>query len=383
MLTPLKSTSIFSNLQFLYSNLFFLKSFEIASRTYPCRAMNADQEHSVDPSHATMSSSRGLFLSSPTSQPAKSEDMFRFLDLPLELRLKIYTYLLPPRIHKIVTQNQNTGYFFNTSNVPQASAISYPFGRTPASTTGPHHPSPTYKVLTQNFRVAYPEPSINPEIFRVSKQIKSEAEPILYGAKDTIFDFGTSIEVIERFFGERSAAARGVVRNVRIAREIPAMENRDGFLAKSVDEKWMRVCNYLRTELPGLRMLDLTMWSSSGSVASFPVSIEEVGLVSTRDGRNASVVELGDHWELQKKQQEVEREWKKWEWTKHLLAMENLRRAKITWWGFCNVPGHDGEKQGFDSWLAGRMVADRLVRDRMCREGIVVEGSVLLSCGRA
>ena len=300
----------------------------------------------------------------PLSATTKAEDVFPLMSLPLELRLKIYTYLLPPRHHTVVTQLPHNGFFYNTSSVPLYSAQSfYPFGtRAPNNLT-------TYKVLNSNFRSSFPSSGIYPEILRVSKQVKSEAEPVLYAGNGVVWDFGIHLEALKAFWGDRSAEARGMVRNVRVAREIPCLENLDGVVSKEADPRWVSLCEFLRAELTGLRMLDLTIWSSSGSTSSFPVSASAPDALS---------VTARDEDKVEKKMREEElRRWKEWEWTHELLQMGALRQARITWWGFQSIRGENGEND-FDSWLAGRMVGDRVVRERMVREGAVEEGVVVL-----
>jgi hypothetical protein len=314
--------------------------------------MSADQEQ-LSP---ITSSAREDALSSTTTA-------FPLMRLPLELRLKIYGYLLPPRHHKIVTQLPHNGFFYNSSAVPLYSAQSfYPFG-----TKAPNNLT-TYKVLTSNTRSAYPYPSIYPELLRVSRQIKREAEPILYGSSETVWDFGVHLEALKAFWGDRSAEARRSVRGVRVAREIPCLETREGTIAKITDGRWVAICEFLKSELVNLRTLDLTIWSSSGSTASFPVlASAELGEGESESG---SWVEE-ESGERERREEEMRR-WREWEWTADLLKMDALRQARITWWGFENGEG------SFDSWLAGRMVGDQVVRERIVREGGVVEGRVVL-----
>jgi hypothetical protein len=299
-------------------------------------------------------------------QQIQEQGIFRFLDLPLELRLKIYALLLPPRSHTIVTQIPHNGYFYNTSTVPLYSASSfYPFGTSAPAKTKTQSLT-TYKILNRNFRMDFPEVSIHPELLRVCRQITNEAEPVLYGALDTEWDFGTSIEAVAPFFGDRSQEARNCVGHVKVAREI-----RDGAASEYVDYAWERFCKYITTELLGLRTVDLTIWSSSGSTASFPSSI------------------LPEGTEEKESEAEMGRKWKEWEFTKRLLEKEGLRNAKVTWWGFQgskwegNVEGVQERGQGFDSWLARRMVQDKVVRERMVGEGVVREDSIVLASGGA
>jgi hypothetical protein len=332
-----------------------------------------------DTSLANSSSSHDL---TPASSPP--EEIFRFLDLPIELRLKIYRYLLPPRAWKISTQIPHNGFFYNTSTIPLHSVSSfYPFG-----TTAPN-PSKnkltTYKILNSNFRSEYPLPSVHPQILLLSKQVKEEALPVLYGGKGASFDFGIHIEAALAFFTDRGREARGAVKEVRVAREIPCVENSDGLVAKPVDNLWVRFCGFLEKEMKGVRGLDLTIWSSSGSVTSFPARVVSTAPTSTptpagetygASGVPAGAIGSRDGEEevLKAKEKELQTQlkWREWEWTRDLLRMEALRKAKVTWWGF------EGQDGGFDSWLAGRMVGDRLVRERMIREGMVVEGFVVI-----
>lgn len=131
------------------------------------------------------------------------------------------------------------------------------------------------------------------------------------------------------------------------------MKNLDGGVLIGVDSKWVEFCTFLAYQLPGLRNLDLTIWSTSGLTSSFPPA-------------PLSSVNLEKEREMQ--------EWREWEWTCDLLALGELREAKVTCWGFQNIR----DESNFDSWLAGRMVAERLVRERMVREGVVVEQVAVL-----
>ena len=342
-------------------------SAETETLEHPAAMSTVDQER-PEISPITKMLSRDEDLLSPTNSKPE-ESFFSLMSLPLELRLKIYGYLLPPRHHTVVTQLPHNGYFYNTSSVPAHSAQSfYPFG-----TKAPHNLT-TYKVLNTNFRASFPEPSIYPAILSVSRQIKAEAEPVLYGSSEAVWDFGVHLEALKAFWGDRSENARKLARNVRVAREIPCLENREGVVSKEVDPRWVSLCEFLKTELTGLRTLDLTVWSSSGSISSFPVSSSTS--VAT-DGVESGDWDVDEEVEKMVKEEELKR-WREWEWTHDLLQMEALRQARIIWWGFQSIRGQNGESS-FDSWLAGRMVGDKLVRDRMVREGVVVEGVVVLN----
>ena len=187
----------------------------------------------------------------------------------------------------------------------------------------------------------------------MSKQLLAEAEPVLYGAKDVLWDFGVHAEALLAFWGDRSQVARACVRNLRIAKEIPALLASDSNSNSGVDARWLTLCAFIKNELVGLGELDLTIWSGSGSVASFPSNGS-----GGKDG---------------------EERWREWEWTRELLDIDALRCARLTWWGFSSVEGGGMPAAGFDSWMAGRMMVDRLARDRMVEQGLVVEGSLVVS----
>lgn len=329
----------------------------------------AEQKMAADQEHPEISPITNLSRVPSASLTSSTQTTFQFLGLPLELRLKIYTYLLPSRHHTIVTQLPHNGYFYNTSSIPAYSAQSfYPFG-----TKAPNNLT-TYKVLSSNFRSSFPHETIYPAILGTSRQVKEEAETVLYGSSEAVWDFGVHSDACRAFWEDRSSNARKLVKSLRVAREVPCFD--DGEVKGGVDERWVEFCHFLKSEMSGLRVLDLTVWGSGGSAASFPsAGIASLGL---------SVGEMGGDWieeevEIERMREE-ERKWREWEWISELLQMDALRQAKITWWGFENlgVGGTNGEG-AFDSWLAGRMVGDKLVRDRMVREGVVVEGVVVLS----
>jgi hypothetical protein len=301
------------------------------------------QEHDDADLSPTSNTSRD---DTPLSTP---QGVFRFLDLPLQLRLKIYALLLPARTHTIVTQIPHNGYFYNTSTIPLHSATSfYPFG-TSAPKPKPHSNLTTYKVLNRNFRTDFPDPSIYPHLLLINRQIKLEAEPVLYASPNVEWDFGICLEAVSPFFSDRSTIARQCVRYIKVAREI-----RDDAGSQSVDYGWEKFCTYISSSLLNLRTVDLTIWSSTRSTAGFPSSGAEG-------------------------EKEVERKWKEWEFIRELMGIEGLRRAEVTWWG---CQGEEKERgQGFDSSLARRMVGDKVVRERMVMEGVVKEGRVVLAGG--
>ncbi|KAH8808169.1 hypothetical protein F5884DRAFT_675264 [Xylogone sp. PMI_703] len=278
------------------------------------------------------------------------------LDLPLELRLKIYDYLLPARTHKIMTQLPHNGFFYNTSIIPEHSATSfYPFGR-----CGPKEQLTTYKVITTNFRKDYPEPSIYPSILGTCKQIREEAEPVLYGSSQTLFDFGSHLDAFQAFFKDRSSLARRSVKNIRIAREITYPNHAESLVSSKPDPAWITFSNFILSQFQNLRTIDLILWASGGSGASFPAtSSTTLGSTTTFSYEDDSEVAAA---------MALVQQWKEWDWTQNLLNSIAYLKTRITWWQF----NPSGELQ-FDPWLAKRMAIDPSVKDKMVRNGVLTE----------
>lgn len=282
------------------------------------------------------------------------EHQFPFLDLPLELRLKIYGYLLPARKHEIITQRPHNGSFFSSPPAYSSQTLYQAYASQPGLTT--------YALLTSNFRRDFPHAGIHTAILRTCKQIHDEAVEVLYGTEGTTFDFGVHVDAVVPFWSDRCASARRSARSVRMAKEIPgATENGRRPAATKLQaaetEVWDKTCSYLRSELRGLRNIDLTVWSAPGSNATLPSA--NVGEPDESPATQAA--------------------WKEWEWTRKLLEVEALQKLRVTWWGFHVTESIDGS---FSSWLGKRMVSDKVVKDRMVKSGNVIEGFVVLPGGR-
>ncbi|KAF7950759.1 uncharacterized protein EAE97_002311 [Botrytis byssoidea] len=283
---------------------------------------------------------------------------FPFLSLPIEIRLKIYLLLLPPRHHKIATQIPHNGYYFPLKCLPPCAAQSfYPISPdTPEKLT-------TYKVLSANSHTDHPNPSIHTRILSVCKQTKAEAEEVLYGNGNSIWDFGMHIEAVQPFWTDRSQAARGWARNLKIAREIPDLMI--GAAAR-IDVVWRNFCEFITCELLGLKNVDLTVWGnpwveealdSSEAGETDAMSIDGDGVGEVR----RSTVKSRDVWTMRDRED-----------MKELLAHDGLRSAKVTCWGF-----REGTKSSWAKW----MLESRSLMEEMVREGEVVQGVVIWNGG--
>jgi hypothetical protein len=294
----------------------------------------------------------------------ENADFFPFLSLPLELRLKIYSFLFPPRIHKIASQYPHNGVYY-TAQVPNASQTLYPAGLFPA------HPCPrltTYTLLSANTQRDFPSPSIHPQILRTCRRVRGEAEPVLYGAAGAVFDFGTWWgDALVPFWRDRSARARASVRCVALEWEIP--RGWPGIGGREVEaELWMAACAFLRTELPALRSVELGILGEGRAVlaAAAAASLSVPSAVAAHTEADAD--EIIDAPLLYD-----------WEWTRSLLSIEALQNVEVMLWDFDFVLG-EGEGKGkgaFKRWVLSRMGGDggRAVTTR--REKRVWEGKVL------
>ncbi|KAF7912576.1 uncharacterized protein EAF01_001597 [Botrytis porri] len=299
------------------------------------------------------------FSSPINNNNAMANPSFPFLSLPLEIRLKIYLLLLPPRHHKITTQIPHNGYYFPPKCLPLCAAQSfYPLSPdTPDKLT-------TYKVLSTNSHTDHPNPSIHTRILSVCKQTKEEAEEVLYGNGNSIWDFGMHVEAVQPFWMDRSQDARGWARNLKIAREVPEVGMGVG---GSGDVVWGGFYGFITGELVGLKSLDLTAWGNPWmGEARDGSEVVETGDVMALDGDEArevrkSAIKARNSWSL-----------RDWEYMKELLAHEGLRSAKVTCWGF-----REGVKSSWAKWMLER----RSLMEEMVREGEVVQDVLVWNGG--
>ncbi|PQE17066.1 autophagy-related 3 protein [Rutstroemia sp. NJR-2017a BBW] len=249
------------------------------------------------------------------------EPPFPFLSLPLELRLKIYGHLLPVRHHKITTQLPHNGYYYPANGVPAHATQSF----YPVSPDKPNKLT-TYKLLSENSHPNFPQPSICTAILSVSKQVNAEAEQVLYGSCKSVWDFGMSVEAVKWFFTDRSRAARGCVKNLKLARDVSGA----GVEGGKGDVVWEEFCSFVGEEMGSLRAVDLTVWGK-GEVAPGPIVAGGREVDVNVDGD-----EVVDKEKLEEKMKQ-EKQVREWEYIMKLVGNEGLKSAKITWWGF--APG--------------------------------------------
>ncbi|PQE34044.1 autophagy-related 3 protein [Rutstroemia sp. NJR-2017a WRK4] len=303
--------------------------------------------------HAGRPQSHDRFAFSPAhNDQLCQEPPFPFLSLPLELRLKIYGYLLPARHHKITTQLPHNGYYYPVNGVPAHVTQSF----YPVSPDKPNKLT-TYKLLSENSHPNFPQPSICTAILSVSKQVNAEAEQVLYGSCKSVWDFGMSVEAVKWFFTDRSRAARGCVKNLKLARDVSGA----GVEGGKGDVVWEEFCTFVGEEMGSLRAVDLTVWGR-GEVAPGPI---------VAGGRevDVNVDEEGDKEKLEEKMKQ-EKQVREWEYIMKLVGNEGLKSAKITWWGFA---------PGVESFLARWMLDSCHLKEQVVQNGEVVEGIVVLS----
>jgi hypothetical protein len=218
-------------------------------------------------------------------------------------------------------------------------------------------------VLNANSHSDFASWTIQTGILRTCKQIHKEAEEVLYGNPQTVWDCGLHIEALMAFLGDRSPFARSQIKHIKIAREIPDLINGQ---IDSKEDVWKQFEAFLVAEMMGLRNLDLVVWSRDGSTSQLPIM-----------GNPGEELEHDRDIE-RRRLLETENKWREWAWTKGVLDLEGLCVAKITWWGF-----DTGEEKRFDPQIAGLMVRDQVMRKRMVRDGGVIEGVVVLRGSRS
>lgn len=223
------------------------------------------------------------------------------------------------------------------------------------------------------------------QLFRACKQIHKEAEPVLYGGVGVVFDFATHIDVLATFWAQRSAVACRSLRCLKIAREVRCVENIKGGKIGEVDVRWVAASTYIGENFANLRSLDLKMWLSSGYADSFPVSLKDAAMLGARfrnsEDSEEGMIEKVNYRILREKKKEADKKWREWDWTKGVLALASLRSVKVTWWDFSSGINFDARAGGaFDSWTAGRLVADGEVRTRLVNSGSVAEGVMDIRC---
>lgn len=304
--------------------------------------MDVDQESVGRLSHTIRYSSRD------ESSCAEAQEAFPFMLLPLELRRKIYLCLLPPQTHKITTHFPTSGYFYNTSNISTSLQSTYPFGQVPEK----HHVN--YSASSSKKDTSL---KLFPEILRVSKDTHAEAEDILYGAKGVIFDFGIHVNVISSFLKDRSESARFTIKEVRLAREVP----RSQIPHTPQNELWYSISAEFCSSLKNLKFLNLVLWSDTGSSSHFPRAMDQ-----TASTQNISQL------------------WREWHYTRTILNIPGLRRANIMVWDFPHagletLSWSPGGREGFDGWLARKMVDDAFIKERMIKDGVLGEERIVVT----
>lgn len=181
---------------------------------------------------------RRLPVRSAHHNPA--EPSLAFLHLPVEIRLQIYSYLLPIpasytfEIRTLLPQQVNFYHYKRRSKYN----VSKPTGlySSSASTTYYLSNAPGSGAPSSDSESSKLEP-LYPQILSVCRTTYLEARPLLY-AKRT-FDFGKDTTAIVPFFEDLLPSTRAMVRSVGLTRMA-------SWRCKDFDEAvWRHTCEYL------------------------------------------------------------------------------------------------------------------------------------------
>lgn len=237
----------------------------------------------------------------------------RFLRLPAEIRLQIYSLLVLPR--------QSTDLLPRSKKVFSSTELSFDydkmqFGTDRPSTTDLSSPTllirtlkPTvysslrpktqamhlrsaYTVRSEMFRarcmqttyhcVNTPGIQENLAILRTNQQIHAEVAELLYGSY--VFDFDTHVEAIVPFLSDLTPFARSCIKSIRIVKRALASD-------KEFDRaEWSTAFSYLTSSSAGiaLRCLDLGVMAGrpgeDGWANTARYSAQDFGILKDTDG---------------------------------------------------------------------------------------------------
>lgn len=189
----------------------------------------------------------------PATKPARRSSPF--LDLPIEIRLQIYSLLVLPRTsgellpHDKVASSTQDYFDYEKKKVGTDKGITEdllhptlllrtvdPTRYTASYPQDPRHARSSYSVRADRFRarcmettyhcVNNPHLEGNLSIMRVSKQVHAEAAEVLYGYYT--FDFDTHIEAIIPFLSDLTPFSRSCIKSIRIVkRALPYIKEFD------------------------------------------------------------------------------------------------------------------------------------------------------------
>ena len=245
------------------------------------------------------------------------------LCLPVEIRLRIYSFLLPQEEHRKVRINNL--YFQEIGSKERRRS---------------HH-----TILIGSFRGctsrttyrAVELPCISTAILYVNRRIHDEAAEVLYGALS--FDFEKDVEAVVPFLQDLTPVARRSVKCIRIVKRALPYVKEFGRL------EWAAMCNFLSASM-NLQEIHLAVISGA------PKDYQEVLAAGKLNKSNFD--DLVQSEEMA--------------WADQIASVRGLRRMTVTpIWEHCPPPGSstamaffvkfsasvDG---GFRDWLVERMV---------------------------
>jgi 2EXR family len=263
------------------------------------------------------------------------ETVFLFFSLPVEIRLKIYAFLLPSRVHKIASQYPHNGVYYSSA----AQALFTNQSLYQAAIHASASPRlTTYTLLSANSRRDFPSPSIHPQILRACRRTRAEAEPLLYGAPGVVFDFGSYWpDALAPFWADRSSIARAYVTHVALAWDVPTAA--EAASPSPTMQQWTKTCAFFRDELPALRSADLSIFGAglkAGGAA-------DMSLASVTTSAAAGTIPGPTPRQEQPQQAEAlngensrynAHLMHDWHWTRQFLLNGALQDVRMTLWNF-------------------------------------------------
>ncbi|KAI9832381.1 MAG: hypothetical protein M1819_004369 [Sarea resinae] len=223
--------------------------------------------------------SKGSWIIPAHLSPKKQAENkpFRFLDLPAELRIKIYEYVFPPQAIEIVRRKGGRGITYRVGKAgssPSTSTSSTngkddanngngkrsknPSVVTAATSTSQSTPTKSKKPKGRPNTRSFRSDNVSAHLALVSRQLYNETTPLLYN--NATFSFGSPY-ALRHFIGRLQPRTRAQVHHVSIAAAAYGEPNRtaDRRWKARADYAWLVACQTAGDALAQLRSLHLAL----------------------------------------------------------------------------------------------------------------------------